>query len=132
MAQERCFNRTFQYHRLWTPGEIRTADVDDAGKPVASDHFRLVEGEEEVEERNVFSDEKVKEARQQAGQRDKRAAIERALYDLDPDDDSHWTRAGDPAIQAVFGRVDFEVTRNEIRSILPDFDRAFAKDLKTS
>jgi len=91
MAQERCFNRTFQYNRLWTPGEIRTADTDERGVPVASDHFRLVDSDETVEERKVHSDEKVKEARRESGQRDKRAAIERALYDLDPDDDSHWT-----------------------------------------
>jgi len=127
MAQERCVRKSYSRNRLWIPGEVRTANTDDQGRPVASMHFRLVGADEEVEPSKVFTDAKVKAARAEAGLRDKRAAITNALNGLDPDDDSHWTQAGWPSVQAVFSRVDFEVTRNEIMAAAPDFNRDAAK-----
>lgn len=132
MAQERCVRKSHSQHRLWLVGEVRSAPIDANGNPVASMHFRLLDGGERVDERKVYSDDKVKEARRESGQRDKRAAITNALNNLDPDDDAHWTRAGYPAIQAIFGLVDFEVSRNEITATAPDFDREHARGLKSS
>lgn len=133
MAQERCIRKCVSQGRLWTLGEVRTAGVNaETGKPEAHVHFRLVEEDEAVDERDVYSDEKVKEARRESGMRDKRAAITKALYALDPDDDAHWTRNGDPAVQAVYVNVDFEVSRNEISAALPGFDRETAKGLQRS
>jgi hypothetical protein len=123
MAQERCVRKTYQQSRLWLSGEVRTAPVDDRGNSYASNHFRLLEDDEKVDEADVFSDEKVKKAKKDSGMRDKKAAINNALNALDHENDSHWTQGGAPALQAVFQRVDFEVSRADVTAANPGFER---------
>ena len=131
MAQERCVRKTAQHGRLWLPGEVRTIDAhDESGRPIVSPHFRLVESDEMVSEDEVYSPEDVAVRRREAGLRDKRAAITQALRALDPEDNSHWTRKGEPSLQKVFGLTSFEVSRAVVREVWPDFDRDVARELR--
>lgn len=59
--------------------------------------------------------------------------LQRAVLSLDPKNDEHWTRDGQPAMSAVeklYGSTD--VTRAHVRAVAPDFDRdaANAKQLQ--
>jgi len=131
MAQERCIRRTAQFGRLWLAGEVRTIDKEDErGHPVVSDHFRLVESGEAVEDRDAYDDEAVAEKRKESGLRDKTAGITAALEKLDCDDDTHWTRKGDPSLQQVFKHTDFEVSRGAVREVWPEFNREYARGLR--
>jgi len=112
-------------------GEIRTADQEDErGQLTPSSHFRFVEEDEQVDPRKVYSEEDLAEKRREAGLRDQRSAIEKALYALDPEDDSHWTRMGDPSLQVVHKLVDFDVSRAKLREVMPGFDRETARGQK--
>lgn len=54
--------------------------------------------------------------------------LQRAVYSLDPTNEDHWTRDGQPAMSAVeklYGSTD--VTRAHVRAVAPDFDRDAAK-----
>ena len=55
------------------------------------------------------------------------ARIRGALEKLDPDNDAHWTKAGDPAmdaIEAILG--DKSVTRDDVKAADPGFNRDIA------
>lgn len=127
MAQERCIRRCAQGGRLWTIGEVRQAALDDRGNPTASINFRLVEGDERVDPHRVYDSPEAQRQREESGQRDRTAAIQRAAYALDPEDDALWTQGGEPAVQAVFSKVGFEVNRASIRAAIHDYDREQAK-----
>lgn len=131
MAQERCIRKTAQFGRLWYPGEVRTIDkTNDDGLPIVSSHFRLVEDEEKVDEKDYFDPKEVEEKRKESGLRDKRAGITRALETLDPDNDAHWTQKGEPSLQHVFAQTSFEVSRGALREVWPDFDRKIAREIR--
>lgn len=131
MAQERCIRRCLVYGRSWQAGEVRTIqDHDERGQPIVTDHFRLVEGDEKVDDRDFHDPELVKEKRREAGTRDKRAALTQALNQLDPDDDSHWTARGLPSLSKLHTMTDFEVSRGDVREAYPDFDREFAQGIR--
>lgn len=131
MALERCIRQTAQYERFWQVGEVRTVSrTDEQGNPLVSDHFRLVGGEEKISDKDFYDPALVEEKRKESGMRDRRAGITRALEQLDPDDDDHWTRRGEPSIQKVFALTSFEVSRGALREVWPEFDRVLARSIR--
>jgi hypothetical protein len=50
--------------------------------------------------------------------------IRAAITGLDPKNDAHWTRAGEPAVEAVAGVVGSPLTRAQIAEVAPDAKRA--------
>lgn len=124
MAQERCIRRTAQYGRLWEIGEVREVnDFNEEGDPVVSQHFRLVEDGEDLEDSKVFDKEDLIQKRREIGERDKTSAILHALNKLNPEDDGDWTSSGQPSVQRVHTLTDFDVSRADIQMAAPDFDR---------
>lgn len=53
--------------------------------------------------------------------------VRAALALLDPDDDGHWTSQGKPRMEIVSDLADVEVTRKQLDSVAPDFDRDAAR-----
>lgn len=51
------------------------------------------------------------------------AQIMDALKLLDPADDAHWTKAGDPNINVLTEVVGFKLTKAEVAAVAPDFKR---------
>ena len=128
MAQERCIKPCLVYGRKWKFGEVRTITaVDEDGRPAVTDHFRLVGEDEVVNDREYHNPERVAEARREMGTRDKTAAVLRALDQLDPDNDSHWTARGFASISKLHTLTDLEVTRGDVQEANPEFDREFAR-----
>ena len=124
MARERCVVKTAQYGRLFEPGEIRTITrFNQEGDPIVSEHFRLVEDYEEVDPRDVYSDEELEAKRRESASLDKTAAILSALQKLDARDDGDWTSSGLPSVQRVHLLAGVEVQRSDIIAAAPDFDR---------
>ena len=124
MPQERCIRPTAVHDRRWEVGEIRTIDqFEDDGTPIVTPHFRLVEDDEKVDPSKVHSQDELREKRREIGQRDKSAAVLKALDSLDPDEARHWTQQGLPSIQEVCLRSDLDLTRSEVNAIAPGFDR---------
>ena len=64
-----------------------------------------------------------------AGQADPLARIRGALEKLDPDNDDHWTKAGDPAMDAVEEILgDKSITRDDVKAADPGFNRTLAAE----
>lgn len=54
--------------------------------------------------------------------------IRKAIENLDPANDEHWTNAGLPAVNAVSDAVGENVSRQQIAEAYPGYDRAKAED----
>lgn len=56
-------------------------------------------------------------------------ALEKAVRDLDPENDKHWTQAGLPAISAIVEAIGSgEVTRADIKEVAPDWTRDMSRE----
>lgn len=53
--------------------------------------------------------------------------VAHAVSQLDAENNEHWTKAGEPAVDAVKAIVGGEVTRADIEAAMPGFDRKAAK-----
>jgi hypothetical protein len=89
--------------RLISVGETRTVTVSDAEVDGLSRYFDVapVDSEEAVEPNEITD----------------------AIGALDHTDDSHWTNAGLPAVDALSTLLGRTVTRKEINEAAPDFMR---------
>lgn len=124
MPQERCVRKCAQHGRMWLVGEVRDIDAfEDDGTPIVSDHFRLVEEDEVVEDTDMFDKTELREKRVEASKRDLSAALSRAIESIDPENDRHWTKDGRPSLQFLSGETDQSLTRAQVQAMAPDLDR---------
>lgn len=54
--------------------------------------------------------------------------IKKAILSLEADNNDHWTQSGLPSVEAVSGILGEQVTRKDIGSAIPGFDRDKARD----
>lgn len=129
MPKERCVRKVPVHGRLWQPGEVREiSDFDEKGDPIITNHFRLVEDDEDIDLSQVFDQEELKAKIKESNERDQDAAIKAALDKLDPDNPRHWTRDGRPSLQVIHQETGLtELKRADIHAAAPDFDKKSAR-----
>lgn len=128
MPKERCVRKCPAHGRLWLPGEVREiSDFDEDGQPIVTDHFRLIEDDEQVDLEKVYDQDELKQKKAESNARDREAAIKTALQKMDPDNSRHWTRGGLPSLQFLCTETGLDLTRGEVHAVAPDFDQDAAR-----
>lgn len=108
--QYRCVQECFFRGRRWRPGDgkILTLQHDELDPP----HFKRlgVDKREDVEE--GYNENEILHAK-----------IREALQQLNPNDPSHWTARGEPAVIAVEAVLGFDIYRRDIDEAWPGFNQ---------
>lgn len=130
-SHERCYRTCLVYGRRWNIGDVRLIErFDEDGKPIVTEHFRLVEPGERVTDEELKLPKNIEVDREMASMRnDRQTNIRKALEQLDPDSNGDWTQKGQPSLQRVYAisRLD-DIQRGDIVDAWPEFDREFARE----
>ncbi len=132
--RERCYRTCLQYGRRWEIGEEReVSSFTEDGQPIATTHFRLVEGSEPPADDSKLVTTPVRKAEESldALRGDRVFAIRKALESLDPETNADWAVKGAPSLQRIHVLTGLEVQRGDVVEAWPEFDREFARSLRT-
>ena len=106
-------------------GDFVTFEGPESGLPAHLIPVTDKKAVEQVTGKEKKKEEKVKTGKEADGlsQVDRETLVRKSVMTLDPEDDSHWTTTGQPAMKAVeaaFG--DTSVSRDEVKTACPGFD----------